>query len=89
MCHHYNYVAHGVYVFAHDEKLKLKVCLKVYIDCTKNKQTLTCRICKIIICSSLAFFVKHLIMFQHNLGLRWYVVLGCTLCIVHYCKQVW
>ena len=66
-------------MFAHDEKLKSKVCLKVYVDCTKNNnnnQTLTWRISKIIICSTLALFVKNLLVFQHNVGLRWYVVLG-------------
>ena len=36
MCHHYNKVAHGVYVFAHDEKLKLKACLKVISTVTKT-----------------------------------------------------
>ena len=33
MCHHYNKVVDGAYMFAHDEKLKLKVCLEV----TKSK----------------------------------------------------
>ena len=59
MCHHYNKVVQRVCMFACDEKLRLKVCLKVYMDCTKNNQTLTWRISKIIICSTLAFFVKN------------------------------
>ena len=37
MCHHYNKVAHDVYIFAHDEKLNLAVCLKFCIDSTKNR----------------------------------------------------
>ena len=59
MCHHYNKVVQRVYMFAYDEKLRLNVCLKVYMHCTKNHQTLTWRISKIIICSTLAFFVKN------------------------------
>ena len=59
MCHYYNKVAHGVCMFAYDEKLRLKVYLKVYMDCTKNNPTLNWRISKIIICSTLVFFVKN------------------------------
>ena len=69
-------VVNGVYVFVHDEKLKLKVCLKTYIECTKNNQTLTWCICKIIICSTLGFSEKNFLVCQHYLGLCWYVVLG-------------
>ena len=76
MCHHYIKVVNGVYMFVHDEKLKLKVCLKTYIECTKNNQTLTWRICKIIICSVLGFSEKNFLVCQHYLGLCWYVVLG-------------
>ena len=71
MCHHYNKVVH-------------EVCLKVYIDCTKNNQTLTWRISKIIIYSTLAFSVKNLLAFQYNLGLRWYVVLGYAIYVYIY-----
>ena len=31
-------------MFSHDEKLRLKICSKVYIECTKNNQTLTLHI---------------------------------------------
>ena len=75
MCHHYIKVVNGLYMFVHDEKLKLKVCLKTYIECTKNNQTLTWRICKIIICSVLGFSEKNFLVCQHYLGLCWYVVL--------------
>ena len=68
-CHHVStcvIIVHGVFMFAHDEKLKLKVCLKVYIDYIKNNQTLSWRISKIIICSTLAFFVKTLLVLEYH-----------------------
>ena len=59
---------YGMYIFVHFERIKSKVRLKVFIECTQSNQTLIWRICKIIIWSTFVFFMKNLLVHQYYLG---------------------
>ena len=65
-----NFRQYGMYMFVQFERLKSKVRLKVYMECTQNNRALTWCICKIIVWSTFALFLK-------NLLIRQYYVLSC------------